>query len=146
MIPAFNPLAGPSPNCWAVRVQIEHWAFVSSEAMLKQKRKKTASNPNLHFIALILGKISPFTINARSHFRNGEAIQRIQGLFQRTGAVQVHQTLFSAGLSGQADIRNRSPIPLNGIFGRKNCYTRERKPRYLLATKSIDSMDLAASR
>ena len=26
MMPAFSPFAGFSPNCWAVRVQIEHWA------------------------------------------------------------------------------------------------------------------------
>jgi hypothetical protein len=33
---------------------MEHWASVFIEAMLKQKMKKTANNPNLLFIALIL--------------------------------------------------------------------------------------------
>jgi len=50
-------------------VQIEHWAFAFSEVKLIQKIKKTTSNPNLLFIALILGKISAFAINAMGCFR-----------------------------------------------------------------------------
>lgn len=33
MIPAFNALAGLSPNCWAVLVQMEHWAHKSAGAI-----------------------------------------------------------------------------------------------------------------
>jgi len=34
-MPAFKPLAGSSPNCSAVRVQTEHWAFAEECRILK---------------------------------------------------------------------------------------------------------------
>jgi len=41
MIPAFKPLAGFSPNCWAVLVQIEHWAIDFWENSPERIRTKT---------------------------------------------------------------------------------------------------------
>ena len=41
-MPAFKPFAGFSPNCWAVRVQTEHWALASRMAIDEVKiNKKT---------------------------------------------------------------------------------------------------------
>ncbi len=40
MIPAFKPLAGFSPNCWTVFVQIEHWACVLLIIKIEKKVMK----------------------------------------------------------------------------------------------------------
>jgi len=48
-IPEFNPFAGPSPNCWAVLVQMEHWA----EESLANSEKRVMNNKiSPHFFIL----------------------------------------------------------------------------------------------
>lgn len=39
-MPEFNPFAGFSPNCCAVRVHTEHWASTLTEESRKVKNKK----------------------------------------------------------------------------------------------------------
>jgi hypothetical protein len=40
MMPAFSPLAGFSPSCWAGLVQMEHWAFTACAANNKVNKMK----------------------------------------------------------------------------------------------------------
>jgi hypothetical protein len=49
-IPVLRPLAGLSPNCWAVLVQIEHWAS-DGGAKMNEKKKIRRQATNLNFIA-----------------------------------------------------------------------------------------------
>jgi hypothetical protein len=39
---ALSDLAGLSPNCWAVRVQMEHWAFTLGVASPRQRTSANA--------------------------------------------------------------------------------------------------------
>lgn len=48
----FKALAGPSPICWAVFVQMEHWA-VTVTGIKKMKQKIRMCISNLHFIAAL---------------------------------------------------------------------------------------------
>ncbi len=48
-MPEFIPFAGFSPNCWAVFVQIEHWADTSMAD--KEKRRKKTDFKTHFFIA-----------------------------------------------------------------------------------------------
>ena len=53
----FKALAGPSPNCWAVFVQMEHWAIAGPAINKKQNIRKYISN--LFFITTLFeGKIT----------------------------------------------------------------------------------------
>jgi len=47
----FKAFAGPSPNCCAVFVQMEHWAITSSE--IKKKKQKRMYVNSLDFITAV---------------------------------------------------------------------------------------------
>ncbi len=53
MIPAFKPLAGFSPNCAAVLVQIEHWASVIP---FPKMEKKVMKNNMMNAFFIVNGK------------------------------------------------------------------------------------------
>ncbi len=54
MMPAFKPLAGFSPNCWAVFVQIEHWA---SAIPLPKMEKKEMKNNMMNAFFIVIAKV-----------------------------------------------------------------------------------------
>jgi len=74
-MPEFNPLAGFSPSCWAVFVQIEHCAFATPE-MENEKNSMNTSTSNFRFIMHCLPqnyKVKSSSINKKAIRNSGIA-------------------------------------------------------------------------
>lgn len=70
-MPAFNPLAGFSPNCWAVRVQMEHCAVLSAGRCSNKMRENIKTVNHFFIPALFVQRYYSGTIRDAFVIRTG---------------------------------------------------------------------------
>ncbi len=79
MIPAFNPFAGFSPICWAVLVQIEHWALTGEykKRLLIRSDKIKILNPLCLMVQIYILQPESMILVVNIHVYSGFMYRKI---------------------------------------------------------------------